>query len=171
MSAAATWLPENLAIAAFELKDAWERGGLLDARRVPFADFFAAKFASCVLAHVKAQHPELYDEHRAYDPRELLDPDPIPSDAAAWEPDESHTQLTAAEQLARDMAAQGIPVASQPGALALVAGVESGEIVNGRQAGKALGDPNYKQRPATAPLFAARDYLDDLADQGRTFKL
>jgi hypothetical protein len=156
---------ENIPAALAILLDRWSdpESRSHKGRPIEFDEFIAIHLATEVRALDIEQQPDLYDSHRRYhtsDGYEGLPPtdalDPITRETVAEE-DATVSTDSARDRLVAQMTRQGIPVASQLGALHLLAGYEDRTIRNGRQAAKALGVTDYKTHPATAPLIAVAE--------------
>jgi hypothetical protein len=173
---------ENLSLVYCELFERWQRDPRLDGRVVDFDEYLVTKAITQLREVDRHQRPDLYDKHGRYlRPEERLVEFSLTeaeegeasrrvgraeedgAERRLWlvEEREELEGLTPEERLARGMAAQKIPVASQPNVLRLLLNVQSGSAVHGRHAGAALG----RRSAATAPLLAAKDLLEQVEDE------
>jgi len=149
---------DNVPGALAELWDSYKRdGGLLDARRVEFPEFYAAKLASKLKELDRRQRPELYDEHGYHPDREPVSLEEVRPEVPV---DREPASL---ERLVAMLRESNKEPASQNALIRALGAVRSGSAPNPRQFAKALGHADYRHRPASqayAPAVEIADSVD-----------
>jgi len=164
----------NLPSVSAELAAGWRLRPFLNGVAVGFGDYLAARLCTRLHQLDQEQYPELYDNHRRYQPDAV--PGPLPDEAGI----ETHSLITTdrpldehrdiddwRHSLQQALESANIAAASQAALLTALDALERGEITSPYRLQRALGNGplDARQRPATSTYLAARELLgDDPAD-------